>query len=208
MNDRVGSVIKRSYIQTKTMRFAILFSVLAAACYPLPTPHHPDAPSVNRSRPPAVMESAGAFTIRRLTELPPIDGRDWSPIENITSGSLQSPDGRFTLTLEHSPENTGDLGRSRVYYTHAGGSRVQIDPGMALSASITRDSRWIVIIAPLEVIDVRAWRRYSLSKAFGIEPYVLVRGVSADGRRLLISRQPCPFDCQHLPNTYYEISLP
>jgi hypothetical protein len=38
--------------------------------------------------------------------------------------------------------------------------------------------------------------------------YIIVRAISADGQRLFISRQPCPFDCQGFPNDYYEIVFP
>jgi hypothetical protein len=71
-------------------------------------------------------------------------------------------------------------------------------------------------IAPRYCKDVRgseervekALPAHSLSQAFNIEPYVLLRAISSDGRRLLVSRQDCPFDCRNTRNEYYEVGLP
>lgn len=163
---------------------------------------------VDRSKPPSVVASAEGFTVRRLTEPVPIDGRTWIAIESVSAaGPLRAPNGRFALTLEEAKEHAGDVVRFRVFFAESGARRVQLDPGVAAYAYISPDSRWIVS-DPLEVVDVLNWRRYSLSKSFKVNPYVVLKAMSADGRRLFIARQACPFDCQHIPHEYFEIGFP
>lgn len=111
------------------------------------------------------------------------------------------------MPLAEAKEHSGDVVRFRVSFTESGRGRVQLDPGLSAYAYISPDSRWI-ISEPLEVVDVLNWRRYSLSKSFKIGPYVVLKASSADGRRLFISRQACPFDRQHIPPEYFEIGLP
>ena len=79
--------------------------------------------------------------------------------------------------------------------------------GAVAYAYVTSDARW-VFFEPLDVIDVRTWRRYALGRALGLEPYIVPKAVSADGGRLLISRRSCAFDCPGEPEEYYEIRLP
>jgi hypothetical protein len=160
---------------------------------------------IDRSQPPTVVTSGG-FTVGRLSSPIAVDGRAWIAVPGISSRqTVRAPNGQFTLTLEEA--SADDLVRFRIYFAEEGRPRVQLDPGGAVYASITSDSRWI-FIDPIDIVDVRAWRRYNLSKRFNIDRYVIVRAISADGRRLFISRQPCPFDCQGLPNDYYEIAFP
>jgi hypothetical protein len=161
---------------------------------------------VDRAKPPIVETSAGGFSVRRLNSPIAVDGRAWIAVPTIVGReAIRAPNGQFTLTLEEA--SSDDIVRFRIYFAESGGARVQLDPGAAVYASITSDSRWI-FIDPIDIIDVRAWRRYNLSKLFNIDRYVIVRAISADGRRLFISRQPCPFDCQGFPNDYYEIAFP
>lgn len=160
---------------------------------------------LDRSQPPAVVASTGGFSVRRRSGPVAIDGRAWIEMPGMSGReTVQAPNGQFTLTLQ---ETSGaDLVRFRVSFAEKGGPRVDLSPG-ALDAFITSDSKWI-FIDPLDVIDVTTWRRYNLSKLFNIQPYIIVRAISADGQRLYISRQPCPFDCQGLPHEYYEITFP
>jgi hypothetical protein len=167
-----------------------------------------DPPRADRSKPPSAANAPAGFTVRRLSGPVPIDGRTWIAIETASAaGRLRAPDARFTLTLEEAKDHAGDVVRFRIFFTEGGGARVQLDPGVAAYAYITPDSRWIVS-DPLEVVDVRTWRKYSLSKSFKIDPYIVPRAISADGRRLFISRQACPFDCQNIPHEYFEIGFP
>lgn len=162
--------------------------------------------TVDRSKPPRVADSAEGFTVRRLEGPIPVDGRTWIAIETVRApGTTRAPNGQFTLTLSES--TSVDVVHNRISFSEVGRAPVVLDPGLAVYAYITPDSRWI-ISGTLEVIDVRNWRKYSLSRAFKIEPWVVLRAMSDDGRRLFISRQPCPFDCQHLPNEYYEVTFP
>ena len=162
--------------------------------------------AVDRSQPPRVETAAGGFTVVRLDNPVTIDGKTWTAVKPISEArTLRAPNGQFAITLEEA--TSVEVVHFRVWFTGAAGPRVQLDPGNAVYAFITPDSRWI-ISGTLEVVDVRNWRAYSLSKVFNIQPYVILRAVSRDGRRLFISQQPCPFDCQGVPGTYYEIGLP
>ena len=140
------------------------------------------AQRVDRSKPPRMAEGTGGFTVGRLSELPAVDGHTWIEVRDqiVSDGTYRAPNGQFTLTVEDKPEN--------AHY-------------------ISHDSRWI-ISDPLEAIDVTNWVKYSLSKAFNIDAFVVMRAISPDGRRLVISRQQCAFDCAHIPDEYYEIGIP
>lgn len=168
-----------------------------------------DARAAFRKKPGALgwVVAAEGFTVRRLMEPVAIDGRTWIAIDSVSAtGPLRAPNGQFTLTLEEAKEHAGDVVRFRVFFAE-GARRIQLDPGVAAYAYISPDSRWIVS-DPLEIVDVLNWRRYSLSTLFKIDPYVVLRAISADRRRLYVSRQPCAFDCQHLPHEYFEIGFP
>jgi hypothetical protein len=161
---------------------------------------------VDRSQPPTVVTSGGGFTVRRLTGPIAVDGRTWIAVAGMSSRqTVRAPNGQFTIILEEA--SADDVVRFRIYFAEEGRPRVQLDPGGAVYAYITSDSRWI-FIDPIDIVDVRTWRRYNLSKLFNVDRYVSVQAISADRHRLFISRQPCPFDCQGLPNDYYEIAFP
>jgi hypothetical protein len=150
--------------------------------------------------------SEGGFTVRRLSGPIAVDGRAWIALAGMSSRqTVHAPNGQFTLTLEEA--SADDVVRFRIYFAEKGRPRVQLDPGRAVYAAISSDSLWI-FIDPIDIVDVKAWRRYNLSALFKIDRFVVVQAISVDGRRLFISRQPCPFDCQGLPNDYYEITFP
>ena len=162
--------------------------------------------AVDRFQPPRADPSAGGFTVRRLAAPVDVDGRAWIAVTPISGTQTASaPNAQFAIRLEEAA--SGDIVFFRVWFVEGGRPPVQIDPGTAAYAFITPDSRWI-IVGTLEAIDVRDWRRYSLSKAFDIRSYVIPRAISADGRRLFIVRQACPFDCRDIPDEYYEIGFP
>lgn len=160
----------------------------------------------DRSKPPAAMNPVGEFTVRRLATPVVIDGRSWRAAQPVSAaGVLAAVNGQFALTLEE--QDSVEVVRFRTTFTEAGGLEVRLDTHGVVYAYVTPDSRWLVL-DPLEVIDVAAWRRYSLSAAFGIAPYVRVRAVSADGRRLFVTRQDCAFDCPASGEEHYEVTLP
>jgi hypothetical protein len=164
------------------------------------------AQRIDRSRPPETANPGGAFTVRRLDGPVSINGQAWIPIRQVSaSGTMRPPNVPFTLTLEEA--STEEVVHFRIYFEEPGGSRVLLDSGSTTYAFVTPDARWI-ITSPLVIIDVANWRRYSLSQAFNIEPFVVLRAISSDGRRLFVSRQVCPFDCRNTQNEYYEIGLP
>jgi hypothetical protein len=169
------------------------------------TPATPAA-QADRSTPPSVDASAGGFTVRRLPGPITIDGRVWTEVQPIIGETtVRAPNGQFTLTLEES--TSVEIVRFRISITEGKGTPVPLDPGDAIFVFITPDSRWI-FVDPIDVIDVRDWRRYNLSTLFDVDRFVLVRAISVDGQRLFISSQPCPFDCPNSSNEYYEIGFP
>jgi hypothetical protein len=72
---------------------------------------------------------------------------------------------------------------------------------------VTPDARY-VITEPLQVLDVREWKQYSLFEALGIRNYTNIEAISRDGKRLLISRRDCAIECRDLRLEYYELTLP
>jgi len=168
---------------------------------------------IDRSKPPAVVSSTGGFTSRRLTALPDIDGRNWIAAAKVFGPArVSAPNGRFTLTLEAAKpnEDTGDLAGFRLYFAEGPAAAVEIGPAFTNFVFVTGDSRWIITAQQFDAIDVVNWRKYSLREALHVDGFFDIRAVSADGRRLVIATQPCPFDCQNVPNRdpYYEIQLP
>ncbi len=169
----------------------------------------PASSGVDRSQPPRVEGGAGGFTIHHLTGPPgpiALDSGAWRTVSpDMEAKTITAPSGQFALRLEKATSD--DITFFRIWLTAGSRTPVQIDLGTATYAYITPDSRWI-ITGTLEAIDVQHWRRYSLSRSLNIEPWVMLRAISADGRRLLVSRQPCAFDCQAAPVDYYELVFP
>jgi len=192
-------------LRSRGSRAILLYALVAMAALRC-APRH--AVAIDRSQPPRNESSAGGFTIRRLDKPVTVDGRTWIAVtEIIGAQTVRAPNGQFTIRLEEA--SSDDVVHFRVWFTQNGGTSVLIAPGTAIFSSITPDSRWI-INGTLEVIDVKEWRAYSLSKAFNIAPYVVLDAVSADGRRFVISRRPCWVDCQSvgIATEYYEIGFP
>jgi len=161
--------------------------------------------NADRSRTPSVDRSAGGFTLRRLSGPVAGDGRTWIAV-NPTMGTstVHQQDARFTVSLV-TPTDDGDVRRWRLQFTEEGGGPVTLADAVSC-VYVTPDSRWISF-EPVDVIDVRTWRRYGLSRTFGIEPYVVLNAISADGRRLVF-RRGCTFDCFDVPEEYYELGFP
>jgi hypothetical protein len=160
----------------------------------------------DRSKAPPVEPSSGGFTIRRLSGPVTVDGRMWIAVNPIVDTmTVNSANGQFTLSLV-APNDEGDVRRWRLLFAGRGGGPVTIADVVSYTY-VTNDSRWI-FFEPIDVVDVRTWRRYGLSKTFGIRPYAGPTAISADGRRLIISRRNCPFDCPSEPVEYFEIGFP
>jgi len=167
----------------------------------------PGAQRVDRSKSPAIEASAGEFTIRRLSGPVTIDGKTWVAVTTIIgTQTVRAPNGEFTLSLGE-PNDDGDVRRFPLALAERGGTPAALTSDVVSYAFVTSDSRWI-FFEPLDVIDVRTWRRYDLAKAFGIQNYIVPEAISANGQRLTIARRDCPFDCRGLPTEYYEIRFP
>ena len=159
-----------------------------------------------RTRPIVTADSAGGFILRRLDGPIKPDVRTWiQAAAKFGPGTIEAPDGSFRLILDGLTE-AGDVARFRATLRPATGLAAQLSEAVAY-ALVSPDSRWIVL-EPLEVLDVRAWRLYSLSKAFGVQPYVVPQFVSIDGRRLIVSRRACAFDCPEMPTEFFELTFP
>ena len=198
--------------KTVPARRTLVAPAVVSACLVLACAAREGQP-IDRSKPPAAVRSAGGFTSSRLRALPDIDGRNWIAAEKVFGpATVSAPNGRFTLTLQAAKanEDTGDLAGFRLYFAEGRAPAVEIGPAFTNSVFITGDSRWIITAQQFDAIDVANWRKYSLRDALKVEGFFDIRAVSADGRRLVIAIQPCPFDCQNVPNPdpYYEIQLP
>jgi hypothetical protein len=163
------------------------------------TPAPPGSPPQRAESP------ATRFAVERLTTPPAIASPEWVPLRPSFAGTIRAPNDGFSIVLEEAPSNA-DLVLLRVSYVQGDAAPIEISPGDATYSLITPDSRWI-LSGPLEFVDVQNWRAYSLRDAFDLQPFLIPRAVSTDGRRFLIEGRPCPFDCQDLPTEYYEIVL-
>jgi len=162
---------------------------------------------VDRSRPPALQTSAPGFTVRRLTGPVAVDGTTWNAAEPMSStDTIFAQSGGFALSLSD-PTDEGDLERFQLAFADGSGPPVSLSEYPVSYVYLTRDSRWI-FFEPLQVVDVKNWRHYDLSKALDIRPYIVPDAISADGRRLVVWRRDCPFDCPGIPREYFEIGLP
>jgi len=159
-----------------------------------------------RTRPIVTADSAGGFVLRQLDGSIKSDASTWiQAAPKFEPGTIEAPDRSFRLILDGVTE-AGDVARYRATVRPATGLAAQLADAVSY-ALVSPDSRWIVF-EPLEVLDVRAWRLYSLSKAFGVQPYVVPQLVSVDGRRLIVSRRACAFDCPEMPTEFFELTFP
>ncbi|HUG73167.1 MAG TPA: hypothetical protein VMK82_07080 [Steroidobacteraceae bacterium] len=181
--------------------------VLLLAFSPLLCTTMAEAQDLDRSNPPTDEASAGGFAIRRLPEPIIVDGEQWIATQPNWGGEqlVNASRGQFAIVLAQ-PTEEGDVTRSHLTFREMGGKPVSLSPDVVSYAFIARN-RWI-FYEPIEVVDTRTWRRYSLSKQFDIGPYVVPMAVSADGQRLVISRHDCPVDCPTAERDYFEIKFP
>jgi len=169
--------------------------------------HAATAQEVDRSAPPAIETSAGGFTIRRLDGPVSVDGVQWLRAQPNRRGEqlVNASAGQFSFRLAE-PVESGDAQRFHLTFTGRDGKTFPLAPD-PVSYAMVLGNRWI-LFEPLEVLDVHDWRRYSLTKQFGIQSNVKPNAVSADGRRLAFSRSDCAFDCPKDSAEWYEISIP
>jgi hypothetical protein len=162
------------------------------------------------AQPPPVVNSAGQFTARRLRQPPAIDGREWIVAEvdrTASPGTVPLPTRAFSLILTDCGDHNGDFERCQLLFQRRGSARVRIDREFTGWVFVTPDARY-VITEPLQVLDVREWKQYSLFETLGIRNYTNIEAISRDGKRLLISRRDCAIDCRDLRLEYYELTLP
>ena len=161
----------------------------------------------NTSERPPIVTTAGRFTAQRLAAPPLIDGKEWSEVDvhvGYPEPTLALPG--FSLTLEEVDGDTGDLQRHRLLFQRGTAPPVLLEE-LTAWVYVTPDSRYI-FTEPLYALDLREWKKYALFDALNIPNYVAIRAISADGRRLLIARRDCPYDCRDPEWEYYELRLP
>lgn len=169
------------------------------------------AQSPDFTKPPMVVSSAGPFAVRRLTNPPAIDDRQWLAAD-VQAGyppprAARVPRNRFLLTfMEAGTQDTGEFERYRLLFQRRRGRALRIDQGFTAWVYVTPDSRYIVT-EPLFVLDVDAWTQYPLHNAFIIPNYTSVEAISRDGKRLIISRSDCVLECPTDQVEYFELTL-
>jgi hypothetical protein len=160
---------------------------------------------------PPMLKSAGKFTAVRLSQPPPIDGREWMAANVQTTsapGKLAVPTQAFSLTLTDCGDHGGDFERCQLLFQRGRAAPVRIDAGFTGWAFVTPDGRYVVS-EPLYVLDVREWKQYALFDALQIANYTKIEAISRDGSRLFISRRDCVMDCKGDGGVeYYELTLP
>ena len=162
------------------------------------------------TQPPSIVRSAGQFSARPLSQPPTVDGRTWAAAEvhaTYSPGSVRLPTQTFSLTAQDCGDHGGDFTRCQVLFQRDGRAPVRIDTGFTGWVFVTPDGRY-VITEPLYVLDVRNWTQYALSEALKIPNYTSIEAISADSRRLIVSRRGCAMDCGGVRNEYYELILP
>ncbi len=160
--------------------------------------------------PPLLAPGSGGFTAAPLASLPNLDGRAWVAVEAGTgpATTIGARDGRFTVTLRETDQDTGDFARYEVWLQRRGAKAVRIDSGFSGWIYITPDSRY-VFSEPLFVLDVGRMKQYALHDALGIPNYTTIEAISGDARRLLVSRRDCAMDCRNDQRVeYFELTLP
>lgn len=169
-----------------------------------------DAQQPDRSSPPAAVEGAGGFTADRMPGRPGIDGRAWM-VADVHTGKAEvfTPDAAdYELALQD-PDESGDAERWTVMLRRGAGAPVPLTAGRKTAfVYVTPDARYI-FLEPLTVIDVVTWRRYDLSTALGIEPYVTIRAIRPGGRELFLDRSNCVADCANrATEEYFDLTIP
>jgi hypothetical protein len=166
----------------------------------------PAAALPDRSRPPPVVDSSGGFTMHRLDGPVKVDGQLWLPVNTIRGGqTVTAPNGWFTVSLTD-PNDEGDIERYRAVFAWGNGDAISLVPDVTSFAFLTGDSRWI-FLEPLDVVDLKTWRRYRLGQLFGMAPNMSLQAISADGMHLVVRHQKCAVDCRYSPDEYFEIQF-
>jgi hypothetical protein len=167
----------------------------------------------NRGRPPLARDGKGpakSVTLVKKANLKeesarpsdPLKGPDWIEMSatKVNHGTpdtmvLHSPNHRFSLRLTESTNNEGDVAAYLVTLTWKGNNKSQVSLGISTGTVISPDSRYIML-APLKLIDVDAWKLYDLREALQLkEGYFTVDRWTKDGKRVLIHVVQCPYDC-------------
>jgi hypothetical protein len=171
------------------------------------------ASTTDRARPPLARDGKGpakSATLIKKANLKeesarpsdPLKGPDWvetsaTKVDQGTSDTivLSSPNDRFHLRLTESTNNEGDVAAYLVTLTWKGDDKSRVSLGISTGTVISPDSRYIML-EPLQLIDVDAWKLYDLRKALKLkEGYFMVDRWTKDGKKILVHSVQCPYDC-------------
>lgn len=155
----------------------------------------PDAPTT---------EAAPAGLVVRRVAPVTVDGRNWRDAEPFF-GPRVVRSTHLSVVLDRA-NDLGDVERFRLSVRRNDGTSVVIAQTVSY-AWLSPDARWL-IYEPLDVVDLVAWKRYSLASIAGVTPYVVPRAVSRDGRRVIVRHSDCAVDCLGQPIQDFEITLP
>ena len=162
------------------------------------------------SKPPTAIRGSGGFEARQIPSPPVADGKEWIAADVVVGNperSIQARNRTFSMTFREAPGHGGDVERFKLFLQRGRDAAVQIDVNLTSWAYVTPDDRW-VFTEPLYALDVREWKQYPLFDVLGIPNYTELESISKDGRRLIVSRSDCAYDCRGLPRYYYEVTLP
>jgi len=132
----------------------------------------------------------------------PLKGSDWVEMEmsgpTAVPGTsdemiLKSPDKKFSLRFKESPENEADTAAYQVTLIWTGREKSPIPLGISGGAFISPDSKYIVL-NPLVLIDVDAWKIYDLGKTLKLEGYFNVERWANNGKQFVVSIVQYPYD--------------
>lgn len=187
-----------------TSRLALLVGVATMCVEGTSIAQNPDV-----TKPPPILNSAGQFSAVRLSQPAAIDGQEWIAAEaqpTSSAGVVRLPTNAFSITTEECGDHGGDFERCRLLFHRGHATPVRIDVDYTGWVFVTPDARYI-IQEPLYVLDVREWKQYAVFEALQIPNYTDIKGISRDGKRLLISRRDCAVDCRDVPLEYYRLTL-
>jgi hypothetical protein len=166
----------------------------------------------DRSSPPVDTAGTGGFTARRLPARVGIDGRAWKltePDMHLGQPASFTPPGADYELRFTDPDDEGDFERWAVMLARPGRRPVSLTAGGKTTfVYVSPDARYI-FMEPLIVVDTMTWQRRALYAALGIKPYVIIRAISQDRKRLFIESTSCAGDCGgRKDDEYFELTMP
>lgn len=197
------------FAEANTVKSKVICIVAAILCGPYPS----WVSAQNRTLPPTTVDGKGPAKSARLMSKAslkdesarpsdPFKGPDWIEMNQAIRSQgisneivLNSPNDKFSLKFTESPENEGDVAVYKVTLVWKGENKAPAPLGISAGAVISPDSRYVVL-QPMKLVDVEAWKMYDLQKAWELkEGYWGVDRWSKNGKNFLVHVVQCPYDC-------------